>query len=417
MMVRSFEELVISGVSQGISDIHISGGQPLVYRKDGNIIFDRTNIWSHKDIDSVVEGMLNEKQLRTLNKRWSVDYALFINKIRVRINVFYTTRGLSMAVRLVPEATPNIRILNLHPSLQQIPELKSGLVLICGSTGSGKSTTIAAILEEINRTRALHIVTLEDPIEFRFRPKKCFIEQREVGIHVPSFRQGLLDVLRENPDVVLVGELRDPETIRLALNAAESGHLVIASLHASSVEDAIYRISNSYVGDSDEIMRFQFASALSWLIVQQLYFVERLGFRVPALSILKANTSVRSVIRENKLSQIETIMYTSRNEGMFTLERYVNEFIERKGEFQHPRKIFESVDDTNPEPDYRSHLIDPNAIQDVVYTTSVSDSEGQEKRKKVKITEDFGQQYIIEDEPSLEELIAQMEKKDFLRSK
>jgi len=415
-MIKRFNELITLGIRQGISDIHISGGQPLVYRKDGKIHFDHTKGWHPQDIDALVEGMLNERQIQMLNRRWSVDYALSVSRIRVRINVFYTTRGLSMAIRLLPEATPDLRILNLHPSLQDIPALRNGLVLICGSTGSGKSTTIAAILEEINRSRPLHIVTIEDPIEFRFTPKQCFIEQREVGVHVPSFKQGLLDVLRENPDVVLVGELRDPETIRLALNTAESGHLVIASLHASNAEDAIYRISNSYVGDSDEIMRFQFASALSWLIVQQLYFVERLGFRVPALSILKANTSVRSVIRENKLSQIETIMYTSRNEGMFTLERYVNEFIERKGEFQHPRKIFESVDDTNPEPDYRSHLIDPNAIQDVVYTTSVSDSEGQEKRKKVKVMEDFGQQYIIEDEPSLEELIAQMEKNDFLRS-
>ena len=409
MMARSFEELVISGVSQGISDIHISGGQPLVYRKDGNIIFDRTNIWSHKDIDTVVEGMLNEKQLRTLNKRWSVDYALFINKIRVRINVFYTTRGLSMAIRLVPEATPDIRILNLHPSLQQIPELKSGLVLICGSTGSGKSTTIAAILEEINRTRALHIVTLEDPIEFRFRPKKCFIEQREVGIHVPSFRQGLLDVLRENPDVVLVGELRDPETIRLALNAAESGHLVIASLHASSVEDAIYRINNSSSGDSEEIIRFQFASTISWLIVQQFQYVERAGFRVPVLSILRGTPSVRNIIRENKLAQIETAMFTGRNDGMFTMERYISEFINTAESFQHPHKIYQMSDDTPPEPDYKSPLIDPSAIQDVLYTTSLPT---EEQSPKIKMQDEFEPQYVIEDEneSDLAELIAQMNK-------
>jgi len=408
-MIKRFNELITLGIRRGISDIHISGGQPLVYRKDGKIHFDHTKGWQPQDIDALVEGMLNERQIQMLNRRWSVDYALSVSRIRVRINVFYTTRGLSMAIRLLPEATPDLRILNLHPSLQDIPALRNGLVLICGSTGSGKSTTIAAILEEINRSRPLHIVTIEDPIEFRFTPKQCFIEQREVGIHVPSFRQGLLDVLRENPDVVLVGELRDPETIRLALNAAESGHLVIASLHASSVEDAIYRINNSSSGDSEEIIRFQFASTISWLIVQQFQYVERAGFRVPVLSILRGTPSVRNIIRENKLAQIETAMFTGRNEGMFTMERYISEFINTAESFQHPHKIYQMSDDTPPEPDYRSPLIDPSAIQDVLYTTSLPT---EEQSPKIKMQDEFEPQYVIEDEneSDLAELIAQMNK-------
>jgi Tfp pilus assembly pilus retraction ATPase PilT len=140
----------------------------------------------------------------------------------------------------LPASFP-IQRLNLHPSLQQIAELRSGLVLICGATGTGKSTTIAAIIDEINRNRAAHIVTLEDPIEYRFTSKQSFVEQRELGTHMPSFEKGLTDVLREDPDVIVVGELREPEVMRLTLNAAESGHLVIASLHATNAEDALYR--------------------------------------------------------------------------------------------------------------------------------------------------------------------------------
>jgi pilus retraction protein PilT len=192
----------------------------------------------------MVKEMLSDRQLQMLRKRWSVDFALSFNHVRVRINAFYTTRGLSLAIRLLPETIPDLTSLNLHPSLNQIVELQSGLILVCGSTGFGKSTTIAAIIEEINRTRPTHIITIEDPIEYRFKPKKSFIEQREVGVHVPSFSQGLLDVLRENPDVIFVGELREPDTIRLTLNAAESGHLVFATLHAATAEDAVYRINN-----------------------------------------------------------------------------------------------------------------------------------------------------------------------------
>ena len=144
------------------------------------------------------QEMLSERQLLTLRKKWSVDFAMSFNHVRVRINTFYTTRGLSLAIRLLPETIPDITSLNLHPSLNQIRDLRSGLILVCGSTGSGKSTTVAAIIEEINRTKPLHIITIEDPIEYRFKPKKAFIEQREVGVHVPSFNQGLLDVLRES---------------------------------------------------------------------------------------------------------------------------------------------------------------------------------------------------------------------------
>ncbi|HOG18304.1 MAG TPA: PilT/PilU family type 4a pilus ATPase [Syntrophales bacterium] len=406
-MNKRFSDLIMASIKNRFSDIHITGGHPLIFRRDGIIHSDKSIKWSPAEIDAMVKDMLTDKQLHTLKKRWSVDLALSVGQVRIRINVFYTTRGLSLAIRLLPEAIPELNGLNLHPSLATIKDLRAGLVLVCGSTGSGKSTTVAAIIEEINRTRPVHIITIEDPIEYRFQPKKAFIEQREVGIHVPSFKQGLLDVLRENPDVIFVGELREPDTIRLTLNAAESGHLVFATLHATDAEDAIYRINNSVTGENQDVIRYQFASALSWLIIQQLNFIEKAGFRVPVLAILRDTPSVKGSIRDNKLSQLETIMQTSRNEGMFSLELYEREFIDTRTSFIHPHKTFGMMAETSKEPDFKSSLIDPLAVQDIIYMTSVEDDLKREEEAKAK-RDDGEQQYVVlEDDVDLEELIAQ----------
>ncbi|HNY97087.1 MAG TPA: PilT/PilU family type 4a pilus ATPase [Smithellaceae bacterium] len=391
-MDKRFNDLILAAIKQRISDLHITGGYPLIFRRDGVIHSDKNMKWTHTEIDKLVKEMLSDRQLFTLRKRWSVDFAMSLQEVRIRINAFYTTRGLSLAIRLLPETIPDVNALNLHPSLNQIRDLRAGMVLVCGSTGSGKSTTVAAIIEEINRTRPVHIITIEDPIEYRFKPKKAFIEQREVGIHVPSFEQGLLDSLRENPDVIFVGELRDPDTIKTALTAAESGHLVFGTLHATDAEDAIYRINNCVSGEGQEIIRYQFASSFSWLIIQQLIHIEKAGFRVPVLSILRGSSSVRSSIRENKLTQLETIMHTGRNEGMFTMELYRKEFIDRLPSFNHPYKSFGMGADSSKEKDYVSSLIDPNAVQNVVYTANLDDAliKPEDKRK-----EDDWQQYVV----------------------
>jgi twitching motility protein PilT len=406
-MNQRFTDLILAAIKQRLSDLHITGGFPLIFRSDGVIHFDKNIKWSHTEIDAMVKEMLGDRQLQMLRKRWSVDFALSFNHVRVRINAFYTTRGLSLAIRLLPETIPDLTSLNLHPSLSQILELQSGLILVCGSTGSGKSTTIAAIIEEINRTRPAHIITIEDPIEYRFKPKKSFIEQREVGIHVPSFNQGLLDVLRENPDVVFVGELREPDTIRLTLNAAESGHLVFATLHASDAEDAAYRINNCVTGENQDVIRYQFASTLSWLIVQQLTLIKRVGFRVPMLSILRATPSVQSSIRENKLTQLENIMSTSKNDGMFTMKLYEKEFIGNRSSFVHPYKSFGMGADSSKELDYVSSLIDPNAVQDVIYMSSIDDALKTEATPTFS-DEDDRQYVILEDhDVELKDIIAQ----------
>jgi pilus retraction protein PilT len=407
-MNKRFSELILAAIKQRISDLHITGGFPLIFRSDGIIHFDKNVKWTHTEIDAMVKEMLSERQLQTLRKKWSVDFALSFNQVRVRINAFYTTRGLSLAIRLLPETIPDIASLNLHPSLNQIRDLRSGLVLVCGSTGSGKSTTVAAIIEEINRAKPVHIITIEDPIEYRFKPKKAFIEQREVGVHVPSFNQGLLDVLRESPDVIFVGELREPDTIRLTLNAAESGHLVFATLHATDAEDAIYRINNCASGDNQEVIRYQFASTLSWLLVQQLAYIEKAGFRVPIISITRGSPSVRSSIRDNKLTQLENIMLGGKNEGMFTMELYQKEFVNSRTSFNHPYRSFGMGAESSREEDRVSSLIDPNAVQDVVYMSSVNDT-----YKAPEKGEDGPSYVVLEDQNvELKDIIAQYDQQE-----
>ena len=236
--MKRFESIINNAIKQNISDIHITGEHPMVTRNHGNIQFHNSMILTHKDIDDLTRKLLTPLQLDRLRQNKSVDVSFSTSNTRLRINVFTSARGISIAIRILPGPIPTIEELNLHPSLHDISKIKSGLVLICGSSGVGKTTTIAAIINDINKSRQAHIVTLEDPIEYRFQSNKSFIEQRELGSHMPSFEQGLIDVLREDADVIVVGELREGETMRLALDAAESGHLVIATLHASSPEEA-----------------------------------------------------------------------------------------------------------------------------------------------------------------------------------
>jgi len=356
--MNKFSKVIVTAVQEGCSDVHITGGHPVVYRKNGQIQFDTSGRWTHGEIDGLVKKVLTARQMQTLRSRWSVDMAMTIRHIRIRVNVFNTTRGLSIAIRLLPGTVPTTEKLNLHSSLKQVAELRSGLVLICGATGSGKSTTIAALVDEINRNRAAHIVTLEDPVEYRYVSRKSFIEQRELGAHMPSFEQGLVDVLREDPDVIVVGELREPEVMRLTLNAAESGHLVIATLHATHAEDALYRLCNSFPVEAQEEIRHQVASTLQWLVVQQLVIKEDAGFRVPVLSILKGSQSVKGILRENKLPQIESAIQMGKNDGMFTAERYIRDYLSKVSSFASPQEIFKPSAESSQEEVYHSPLFD-----------------------------------------------------------
>jgi len=416
--MKKLNDLILAGAKEGFSDLHITGNQPLVYRNNGLIQTDKSIQWTYQEIDSLVKDLLSPVHLQILRSRWSVDFAFTRQYVRVRINIFNTVQGLSLAIRLLPGAVPTIDMLNLHPSLYQMGELNAGLVLICGTTGCGKTTTIAAILEEINRSRSAHIITIEDPVEFRFVSKKSFIQQREVGAHVPTFRQGLLDVLREDPDVIVVGELREPETIRLTLSAAESGHLVIASIHAAQAEDAIYRICNSFPLEAQEEIRFQLASSLSWVVVQQLLYIERLRFRAPLLSILRGTQSVKGLIRENRLPQIENAMHTGKKDGMFTKERYLDEYLNLKKTFVLPSQSFRPAPESVRDAGYTSSLIG-RGVHNILTTPDVSSqSERQEGEAKAMTPQkiffqgisDSELDYVIDGNETLEDLIAQLDK-------
>ncbi|OGP50315.1 MAG: hypothetical protein A2Y79_01070 [Deltaproteobacteria bacterium RBG_13_43_22] len=356
--MEKFEGLIKSALSLGVSDIHITGGHPVVYRVNGILKFQATFKWSHEEVDTLIETLLTSRQLDQLKQRYSIDCALSFLRARLRINIFNTTRGLSLAIRILPGIVPTIEQSNLHPSLKEISKLKSGLILIGGATGVGKTSTIAALIDEINRTCAYHIITLEDPIEYRIVSKKSFVEQRELGSHMPSFEQGLLDVLREDPDVIVVGEIREPEAIKLTLNIAESGHLIIATMHASNSEEALHRILNAFPMESQDDIRSRLASTLAWLIIQELKYFDKFGFRVPVLSILKGNQSLKGTIREDKLHQIENLIQLGKNEGMFNFDRYVNEYLMIQKNLNPPEKIFQPSLENTQEIEYRSPIMD-----------------------------------------------------------
>ena len=408
--MRKFTAIIAAAVREGFSDVHITGGHPMVYRKNGRIQAEDSVRWTPQEVDGLVRKILTSSQLRELYREWSSDLALSVHGVRLRLNVFNTTRGLSLAIRLLPGTIPTIDKLNLHPSIESIAGVKAGLVLVCGATGSGKSTTIAAVIDEINRSRSTHIVTLEDPIEYRYLSNKSFIEQRELGTHVPTFEKGLLDVLREKPDVIVVGELREPEVMRLTLNAAESGHLVIASLHATNAEDAVYRLCNSFPIEAQEEIRFQLASTLQWILIQQLVYREDIGFRIPVLSILRGTQAVKGLIRENKIHQIESAIQMGKADGMFTMERYLRDFIGSKKNFVPPSENFRPS---------------PEISQDFIYTSPLVDPDGailkprrpipvQESRPAVVQAQhaDYGLEghvHSLDEKATVDELIAQLE--------
>jgi len=343
--MKRFESIINTAIKESMFDIHITGEHPVVTRKFGDIQFHGSLKWTHQEIDDLTRKLLTPLRLETLRQNKSVDVSLSVSNARLRINVFITMRGISIAIRLLPGHIPTIDELNLHPSLHDIAKFKFGLVLICGGTGEGKTTTIAAIINDINKLRKSHVVTLEDPIEFRFPSKKSFIEQREIGSHTPSFEKGLIDALREDADVIVVGELREGETMRLALNAAESGHLVIATMHAANPEEAIYRMCNAVPVEAQTEVRNQLASTLVWITVQQLVFLEKAGQRVPVLDIIHGTSPIKNTIRDNKLHQINNIVETSKDEGMFTSERYLTYYLKNRSNFSPYGNIFRPTEE------------------------------------------------------------------------
>ena len=303
------------------SDLHLEPGLPPAFRVRGRLQLGDAPVSGRVLLDMAREVIGDGNWPEFLARR-SFDGARVVAGSRVRINVLQSARGVGLAVRLLGTTQPSLERLNLHPDLTKLVQPRHGLVLVCGATGSGKSATLAALIEHINGGEARHVLTLEQPIEYVFRPRRAFVRQREVGRDTPSFAQGLLDALREDPDVLVVGEMREPETMRLTLAAAETGHLVLATLHASTVGEAVTRLVSSFHPESQAGVRAQLAACLNAVVCQRLTWWPAAGRRVPELEVLTATDAVRNHIREGHTFKLHTAMETGVREGMWTLPRY-----------------------------------------------------------------------------------------------
>ncbi len=314
-------ELLAHTVKAGASDLHIATGEVPALRVDGSIRRVNTPPISAEMAERLIYSVMTERQKTTFEELLELDFSFGLPGIgRFRVNAFHQLHGLSAAFRALPDEVVPLEQLGLPPVIKDVARLRRGLVLVTGPTGSGKTTTLAALIHEINQTRHEHVVTIEDPIEYAFRPSRCLISQRELTTHTHSFANALRSALREDPDVILLGEMRDLETISLALTASETGHLVLSTLHTRSAADTVSRVIDAFPTDQQSNVRNMIANSLEAVVCQQLVPRKRSG-RVCATEVLLLNFAVRNLIREDKVFQIPSLMQTQTTVGMVTMEQ------------------------------------------------------------------------------------------------
>ena len=306
---------------EGASDIHITTGSPPLLRINGSLIRLETNILKSEDTKELCYSLISDEQKAKFENQKHLDFSFFVKNIaRFRGTLFFQKGSVAGTFRLLQLSPPNIQNLNLPPVLENMIHYPNGLVLITGPTGSGKSTTLAAIIDAINQTRKSHILTLEDPIEIVHPHKNCTVSQREIGLDCHSFADGMKNAMRVDPDICLVGEMRDAETIDLALRLAETGHLVFSTLHTNSAAKTIDRIISSFSADQKEMMCNQLSTVLQAIVAQKL-IVNKQGGRSVVVEVLFANSAIRNLIRENKIFQIYSVIQTCYEEGMITMNQ------------------------------------------------------------------------------------------------
>ncbi|MFG6668640.1 type IV pilus twitching motility protein PilT [Halomonas sp. HNIBRBA4712] len=312
-------ELLAFSAKQNASDLHLSAGLPPMIRVDGDIHRLNVPAMSHDQVMALVHDIMNERQRKEYEEQLEIDFSYSLEGVaRFRVNAFTQGRGAGAVFRTIPSEVLSMKALGLGEVFERLAMLPRGLVLVTGPTGSGKSTTLAALIDYINEYRFEHILTIEDPVEFVHESKSCLINQREVHRDTLSFANALKSALREDPDVIMVGELRDLETIRLALTAAETGHLVFATLHTTSAAKTIDRIIDVFPGEEKAMVRSMLSESLQAVVAQTLLKREG-GGRVAAHEILIATSAIRNLIREDKVAQIYSAMQTGVNLGMQTL--------------------------------------------------------------------------------------------------
>jgi twitching motility protein PilT len=315
------DSLVSLAASNGASDLHLEAGLPAALRIRGTLRTTGEALPGGVLLEMARKVIGEEEWPRFLERR-SFDCSRNFAGVRSRLNIFQTSRGVGFAVRLLSSFTASIEKLNLHPDFKKLVAATHGLILVSGSTGSGKSSTLAALIEEINQTETRHIVTIESPVEYTFRPRHAYIRQREVGRDTPSFEQALIDSLREDPDVLMVGEMRDPETMRLTLSASETGHLVMATVHSSTCAEALQRVVSAFPAEIQSSVAAQLADCMLAVVSQRLRFRPELNIRVPECEILVPTHAVKNFIRNRDFFKITSSLETGGEHGMWTLQRY-----------------------------------------------------------------------------------------------
>ncbi len=322
-------QLLTFAVEAKASDVHLSSGEPPILRIDGDMKKLDHPPLSREQVHAMVYDLMNDSQRRTFEETYELDFSFDLGKAgRFRVNVFMQQRGEAAVFRTIPTQILSMEQLGLPPALKDICEKEKGLVLVTGPTGSGKSTTLAAMIDYLNHSFEGHIITIEDPIEFIHTSKRCLVNQRELGQHTHSFANALRSALREDPDIILVGEMRDLETIQLAITAAETGHLVFATLHSPSAPQTVDRIIDVFPAAQQAQIRTQFADSIEAIITQTL-LKKKGGGRVAALEILMGTPAVRNLIRENKVHQLPSAMQVGRKEGMQTMDMALIDLVNR----------------------------------------------------------------------------------------
>ena len=324
-MINKIAELAKS--NSKISDFHLRGGTNIAYREMGDIIIEKESRIENKDIEELLKKSCSEVEIKIFSTKKELDCAVMLGELRFRANFYKTLKGPAAVLRRIETKIPLMDNLALPPILYELVEAHKGLVLMTGPTGSGKSTTLAAIINQINESKPANIITIEDPVEFIHTDKKSIVSQREVGKQTESFAKALKGALREDPDVILVGELRDLETIGMALTAAETGHLVFATLHTSGAPNTINRLIDVFPPEQQGQIRAQIAESLKMVITQKLFKKKDGSGRISAFEVMVCTAPVKNLIRENKIHQIPSVMQTSQREGMITMDKSIEGLI------------------------------------------------------------------------------------------
>lgn len=349
-------QVLTSAVGRGASDIHLCVTMPPIVRINTELTLMDLPAMTNDELRRILHDLIGDEKFKRFEANRDLDFSLVVEKNRFRVNAHYQKDTIALSFRAIPSVAPELEVLSLPPILAQLTELPRGLILVTGHTGSGKSTTLAAMIGLINRSQTSRIITLEDPIEYAFLNDKSIIEQREIGSDCPTFAGGLRHALRQDPDILFVGEMRDLDTTSATITAAETGHLVLSTLHTLNAPQTIERIIDIYPGSQQNQIRVMLANTLQAVISQTLFRRTDGAGMVPAVEVMLVNTAVRNCIRENKITDIRNIIETSTKLGMQSMDKSITDLcfaglIDRREAVMHssdPARMQRTLDTKQP---------------------------------------------------------------------